>query len=275
MNRKRHLLLDRVRWSLTAFALSFTTSFAQASDRASVSLTAKLAILVDKYPESLVSATSTHVVTTDRSHLLVDDRLAKTSQEKLDAADIEDSLLQSYATGCPHRLPEKNDDPGRIRSQPLLDALYGNSRKTLEGTLVPVRWFGTTVRMTRLHGAAAALRRVRQRLEQDMHARAWLTPPAGTYNWRYIAGTKRRSMHSYGAAIDVHISKAQYWRWDRKTGRERFQPASFPAAIVSAFEAEGFIWGGRWFHYDSMHFEFRPELIEIGLRATQGGKRCE
>ena len=35
----------------------------------------------------------------------------------------------------------------------------------------------------------------------------------------------------------------------------------FPQAIVDAFEAEGFIWGGRWYHYDTMHFEYRPELF--------------
>jgi len=27
------------------------------------------------------------------------------------------------------------------------------------------------------------------------------------------------------------------------------------------FERHGFIWGGRWWHYDTMHFEYRPELL--------------
>jgi hypothetical protein len=27
------------------------------------------------------------------------------------------------------------------------------------------------------------------------------------------------------------------------------------------FEAERFIWGGKWYHYDTMHFEYRPELF--------------
>lgn len=21
------------------------------------------------------------------------------------------------------------------------------------------------------------------------------------------------------------------------------------------------IWGGRWYHYDTMHFEYRPEIV--------------
>ena len=31
--------------------------------------------------------------------------------------------------------------------------------------------------------------------------------------------------------------------------------------IVRAFEAEGFIWGGKWHEYDLMHFEYRPEIM--------------
>ncbi|MDD9945395.1 MAG: M15 family metallopeptidase [Myxococcales bacterium] len=34
-----------------------------------------------------------------------------------------------------------------------------------------------------------------------------------------------------------------------------------PADVVQAFERHGFIWGGRWYHYDTMHFEYRPELL--------------
>ena len=34
-----------------------------------------------------------------------------------------------------------------------------------------------------------------------------------------------------------------------------------PHAVVEIFERHGFIWGGKWFHYDTMHFEYRPELL--------------
>jgi hypothetical protein len=34
-----------------------------------------------------------------------------------------------------------------------------------------------------------------------------------------------------------------------------------PREIVDIFERHGFIWGGRWYHYDTMHFEYRPELL--------------
>jgi hypothetical protein len=31
--------------------------------------------------------------------------------------------------------------------------------------------------------------------------------------------------------------------------------------IVDIFERHGFIWGGKWYHFDTMHFEYRPELL--------------
>ena len=34
-----------------------------------------------------------------------------------------------------------------------------------------------------------------------------------------------------------------------------------PPEIVDIFERHGFIWGGKWYHYDTMHFEYRPELL--------------
>jgi hypothetical protein len=34
--------------------------------------------------------------------------------------------------------------------------------------------------------------------------------------------------------------------------------------VIKAFEAYGFIWGGKWTFYDTMHFEYRPELLILG-----------
>ena len=33
------------------------------------------------------------------------------------------------------------------------------------------------------------------------------------------------------------------------------------AGYAHIFERHGFIWGGKWHHYDTMHFEYRPELL--------------
>ncbi|WP_228384801.1 M15 family metallopeptidase [Campylobacter pinnipediorum] len=31
---------------------------------------------------------------------------------------------------------------------------------------------------------------------------------------------------------------------------------------MDIFEKNGFIWGGRWKHFDTMHFEYRPEFLD-------------
>ena len=44
---------------------------------------------------------------------------------------------------------------------------------------------------------------------------------------------------------------------------------AFPASVVAAFEAQGFIWGGKWSEFDLMHFEYRPEII-LKARLARG-----
>lgn len=92
------------------------------------------------------------------------------------------------------------------------------------------------------------------------------------YVWRSIAGTASLSIHSYGAAIDFIPGKGQtgeaYWRWAKERHSEwyslpyerRFMP---PDSFVRAFEKRGFIWGGKWFYFDTMHFEYRPEILAL------------
>ena len=34
-----------------------------------------------------------------------------------------------------------------------------------------------------------------------------------------------------------------------------------PETVVRAFEVQGFVWGGKWLFFDTMHFEYRPEIL--------------
>jgi hypothetical protein len=37
--------------------------------------------------------------------------------------------------------------------------------------------------------------------------------------------------------------------------------------VVRYFEDEGFVWGGKWLMFDTIHFEYRPEILVLnGLR---------
>jgi hypothetical protein len=87
--------------------------------------------------------------------------------------------------------------------------------------------------------------------------------------WRRIAGTPRLSIHAYGAAVDFTLPHGlgRYWQW---SGCTEASVCPYPTAVrqdptlqrvVAAFEQEGFIWGGQWAHFDTVHFEYRPELV--------------
>jgi hypothetical protein len=40
--------------------------------------------------------------------------------------------------------------------------------------------------------------------------------------------------------------------------------------IVKIFEKYGFIWGGKWFVFDNMHFEYRPEILILSGKEVAG-----
>lgn len=193
-----------------------------------------------------------------------DDGRAKSAAERLEHPDVADAFAQRYRPGPIRPVTTPDEDPGRVRLDPVLRAAYP------PGGLVAVPFLGHVVRFHRK--AAPALARVAARLSRAIAADPTLgrfvARLGGTYNRRNIAGTDRPSAHSYGIAIDLNVALSSYWRWEKGGWRNRM-----PQAIVDAFEAEGFIWGGRWFHFDTMHFEYRPELLDPGCYAPGGRTR--
>jgi hypothetical protein len=93
------------------------------------------------------------------------------------------------------------------------------------------------------------------------------TPPTYGWNWRSIAGTRRRSNHSYGTAIDLLPrdlkGRSTYWLWDKGKKKNKKDAVYYlpPETVIKIFEDYGFIWGGKWDLTDTMHFEYRPEML--------------
>lgn len=196
-----------------------------------------------------------------------------TPRARLDHADPAAMLAQPYPACAPLSAPAYASDPGRARDPAFFGRLYGDSPRQVQAGLVPVDWFGQTLLFSRRQGAADALRAVAADLKGQLKAhpdwRRYLAPSAGTYLWRVVAGSARRSAHSWAVAIDLNTRHAAYWQWD---GAREFAPGlrwhnQLPAALVHTFERHGFVWGGRWYHYDTMHFEYRPELARCGSGA--------
>lgn len=158
-------------------------------------------------------------------------------------------------------------EPGRVRIEQLFRATYGSSLEDVTAHLGKVRFFG--LRYPFHERAAPALARVVARLEPQVAANPKLQPflrdIGGTWHYRKIARSKNLSTHAWGIAIDLNADRGAYWRWQRRGEPLKWQNR-VPQEIVDAFEAEGFIWGGRWLHYDTMHFEYRPELTSPQCR---------
>ena len=188
-----------------------------------------------------------------------EDAKERTFEEKLSHPSLKDTLSIPYHKGIIQPVTAVDEDPGRIR----VDSLFSATYPTKASDLVAISFFGKQLRVHKK--AVEAFSRVRARLEKavaaDRKLLPFLTSAGGTFNKRNIAGTDRPSAHSYGISLDLDPDRTEYWRWQKPASPVRWRNRT-PQAIVDAFEAEGFIWGGRWYHYDTMHFEYRPELLD-------------
>ena len=217
--------------------------------------------LLKAYPDFFDSADENNLYWKDGSSMVYDDGIQnKTHDEKLDNPDIEDMMSQKYTKGENWgEPPAENFEPGRIRYEPFFRKMYGNNSSEVRKNLVSVKWVdGSTVDFSAVNGAADSLKIVAEELKNlGSEYQKYLKHIGGTFNWRNIAGTKRLSNHSFGTAIDINTSYSDYWQWSSDlTYRNRI-----PFEIVEIFEKHGFIWGGKWYHFDTMHFEYRPELL--------------
>ncbi len=230
-----------------------------------------MARLVAAYPAFLERVEGNALVWKDGTRMVVDDGKGPKDHETLLAtADIKDMLLQPYPVGAPGAAPGRNEDPGRARNAAFFDKMYGDcTAGGATANLVDVVWlpgkWGRKVKATRVNGMASSLAAVSAELDRlPPRFDAYLFPSAGTYNCRPIAGTARVSAHGHGIAIDIATRHAHYWRWSGgKAGSAMPYRNAIPPEIVAAFERHGFIWGGKWYHYDTMHFEYRPELLSM------------
>jgi len=155
-------------------------------------------------------------------------------------------------------------DPGRARSYVLLTEVYGSSRKAIESNLTKVKVGYNNYQFNRSNSAANSLQAVMKGViplsQTNQNVRKCLLPCSGTFNYRIISGTSRLSPHSFGIAIDLASDKRDYWKWaSKEEGGKRL--ATYPNELVKIFETNGFIWGGKWSHFDILHFEYRPEII--------------
>ncbi|MDR2536452.1 MAG: M15 family metallopeptidase [Treponema sp.] len=160
------------------------------------------------------------------------------------------------------------------RSQHFYDALWrASTREEAYDRVKTLRFLGrnTMVHYSILEDLALVEELIYNAAETSSLVRQWINSinTVTGWNWRSIAETESRSFHAYGAAIDIQPKSTNletYWLWTARNNAEwwkvpysrRLHP---PEAVIKAFEAYGFVWGGKWLYYDTMHFEYRPEIL--------------
>ncbi len=198
------------------------------------------------------------------AEIVYDDGQPKSFDEKLGSADVQDAMEIPYPLESIDNLMSGDEDPGRVRCYALLKAVYGGSQSEVEAQLTSVDTGAGSCPFNGSNGAADALAAVfsdvAALMEDDPGLYGFVYPMSGTFNYRVIAGTGQLSPHAFAIAVDLCRDSRDYWQWaGREQGQKRLN--EYPPALVGVFESHGFIWGGKWSHFDFLHFEYRPELI--------------
>ncbi len=204
-------------------------------------------------------------------------------EDRLDRGNDCDPIFYPYSLEPltePPPLPEGNP----IYCTDLLESLWGRTDEQIRShgqstTFLDHRMFVNNLLIDPL---AAVEKDVLKAARGDSSVRTWIDEMDITYSFidRGIAGSPTRSHHAWGMAIHL-VPKSYgrlnvYWRWSRVYDEEgwhripverRWSP---PVAVIEIFETHGFVWGGKWPHFDNIHFEYRPEII-LYNRLISGG----
>jgi len=165
----------------------------------------------------------------------------------------------------------------------LNELMSASTRAETEKQLVKINFLGKSTRVHKCiqQKLAVVEERIKAAAKTDAALQKWIDTLGSLegYGWRNIADTQSRSYHAYGLAVDLLPKslggKQTYWLWTSKyrndwwnvSYNERYHP---PDAVIKAFEANGFIWGGKWPMFDTMHFEYRPEVLFLnGMPPTE------
>ena len=140
--------------------------------------------------------------------------------------------------------------------------MYGNTKHDIEQNLTSANLVSGCypVAADAAPALEAAMAQLAALAHGDPSAYGDVFPLNGTYNYRMIAGTSLLSPHAFGIAVDFRSCAGDYWRWaTREQGLRRLD--DYHPEVPRIMEDHGFIWGGKWAHFDFLHYEYRPELI--------------
>jgi len=229
---------------------------------------------------------------------LLPEKLPRSKNDVLNNPSLIEQLLPIYVSDSDwQNHPQHDWLAGRIRNLDFFKNIFGRTEAEVKQNLVYLPWMPNsfkekTLPITTILDVSdhfLALSKELETLSPDVK-QLYLEKPSGTFNWRPIAGTNRLSAHSFGMTFDLTVNNCEYWLWDYKDKNSlsrqtplleddipdedipTWRHTAVPFEIVSIFEKHGWMWGGKWRNYDTMHFEYRPECFartEIKLRLRE------
>lgn len=256
----------------------------------------KVQALINAYPDHLAGFDGENLIWKDGTKMPFGEGWpGKPPQELLDRPDIADMFHWPYVFDGTASPASEESDPGRVRNEAFFAKMYGDCRKRPAGACANVKcasnaplktvlWVpkfsGGSMQAASVNGVDDKLRLISQELEALGSSFAkYLVPSGGSYVPRCIAGTTRLSVHSFGIAVDINPQYGGYWQYglphsmSEEQVREKHISLVYknriPIEIVKVFEKHGFIWGGNWYHFDGMHFEYRPEFLALKAIMSQ------
>jgi hypothetical protein len=204
------------------------------------------------------------------------------------AADYDPQPFYNYAAELPPWKEPGPEETSRFRdsarrrqmnppkrSQHFYDALWrAHNRNESYERVKTLRFLNRNVLVhyAIMEELALVEERILEEAKTDPQVQQWINKldTLAGWNWRDIADTQSRSFHAYGVALDLLPASRggleTYWLWTARNIPEwwavpyekRLHP---PQGVIKAFESCGFIWGGKWLFFDTMHFEYRPEIL--------------
>jgi hypothetical protein len=227
-----------------------------------------LLVLMLAYPEEIKDIDASedgyiYLILNNDKKILYDDKKEKSKDMKTANADLQDTLEDIYPLESISMVVD-GMDPGRRRAYSFLNSIYGSNQNQIEKNLSSFSTSCGNVMFNKNAKAGESLKKAlneaREVAKTNNKINNYIFPISGGYNYRVIQDTGRLSPHAYGIAIDLSRNDADYWKWvDKTKGSKRIE--GYPKELVKVFEDNGFVWGGKWEHFDILHFEYRPEII--------------
>ena len=195
-------------------------------------------------------------------------------KEHFQDEDRYESIFYDYPIGRLTKIPSYREIPRRASD--FLDQLFGKTEIQIRkhGQLVSFLNHKAFVNCICIEPLKEVEKQIIQSAEKDPEVKAYIDNLYILYSFqtKKVIGSQNVSNHSYGLAIDLvprsYHRKHVYWKWsavlDKKWPQislnRRWSP---PQGVIDAFERNGFVWGGKWSHFDMIHFEYRPEIIRL------------